>query len=260
MVIRVQHTRNAASIFGDWQETLIWSCLQDIMGDIYADDEENPSSAMALLGDFRFFAGEPNPELVTFRPNETIPEFVILVPQNADWARTIERQYGGAAKRITRYALKKEPDSFDIDRLRKLAAHVSPEYSLRMVDEKLYGLCGSEAWCKDLVSQYPDYDTYRNLGLGVVAVHQGKIVSGASSYASYRNGIEIEIDTREDYRRKGLATACGAKLILECLDKGLYPSWDAHTEESLALARKLGYTFDREYTAYELSATGNESP
>lgn len=76
--------------------------------------------------------------------------------------------------------------------------------------------------------------------------------AGASSYSGYRGGIEIEIDTNEVYRRKGLAYICGAKLILECLDRNLYPSWDAQNIWSVALAEKLGYHFDHAYTAYEV--------
>ncbi len=34
--------------------------------------------------------------------------------------------------------------------------------------------------------------------------------AGASSYSVYKGGIEIEIDTSSEYRRRGLATACGA--------------------------------------------------
>ena len=59
------------------------------------------------------------------------------------------------------------------------------------------------------------------------------------------------MDTREDERRKGLAMACCASLILACLDRKLYPSWDAHNKGSLALAEKLGYHFDKEYPTYE---------
>lgn len=71
-------------------------------------------------------------------------------------------------------------------------------------------------------------------------------------YSSYRGGIEVEIDTREDHRRKGLAYICGAGLILECVSRGLYPSWDAQNLWSVALAEKLGYHFDHAYTAYEI--------
>lgn len=100
---------------------------------------------------------------------------------------------------------------------------------------------------------------YQKYGLGVVALKDGEPVSGASSYTSYNGGIEIEIDTREDHRRRGLAFACGAKLILECLARGWYPSWDAQNKWSAALAEKLGYHFDGEYTAYEVQPARSDS-
>lgn len=83
-----------------------------------------------------------------------------------------------------------------------------------------------------------------------MALKDDQPVSGASSYATYREGIEIEIDTREEYRRMGLAYACGAGLILECLERNIYPSWDAHNLESVALAEKLGYHYDHPYPAF----------
>ena len=122
-----------------------------------------------------------------------------------------------------------------------------------MIDEHIFGLCSSSAWSRDLVSQYENYEMYKRLGIGAVILKDGQPVSGASSYSTYIGGIEIEIDTKEDYRRKGLAYICGARLILECAKRGLYPSWDAHNMASVRLAEKLGYHFDREYTAFEVN-------
>ena len=121
-----------------------------------------------------------------------------------------------------------------------------------MIDENLYKRCLSEAWSSDLVSQFSDYHTYRRLGIGAVICKDNIIVSGASSYSRYRDGIEIEIDTKKEYRRQGLAYVCGAKLILECLKLNLYPSWDAHNKESAALAEKLGYHYSHTYRAVEI--------
>ena len=91
---------------------------------------------------------------------------------------------------------------------------------------------------------------YQCLGKGFAIFKDHRLVAGASSYASYNRGIEIEIDTRAGWRRQGLALACGARLILECLELGLYPSWDAHTWASVQLAQKLGYHLDHEYLTY----------
>ena len=59
----------AAALFGGWDETLIWSCLQGIMGSVYADDLNRPTASMAVIGDFTFFAGKPNLELLPAAPS-----------------------------------------------------------------------------------------------------------------------------------------------------------------------------------------------
>ena len=87
----------------------------------------------------------------------------------------------------------------------------------------------------------------------MAALKDGELAAGASSYSRYIEGIEVQVDTKKEHRRKGLAYACGAKLILECLERGLYPSWDAQNLWSVALAEKLGYHFSHEYIAYEVT-------
>ena len=242
--------KDVTELFDAWDETLIWSCLQGVMGEIYTNAEED--SAMAILGDFAFFAGKPSKELINFKPEKCKQDFIIMVPQDDMWAELIEECYGNRANQVTRYAIKKEKDIFDLSKLEQAIRCIPKGYELKMIEEPEYNMCRDNGWANDLVSQYNDYDTYRELGLGVVVLKDGELVAGASSYSTYNEGIEIEIDTREDHRRKGLAYACGAKLILECLKRNLYPSWDAQNKWSVALAEKLGYHFSHEYVAYEV--------
>lgn len=234
----------------DWSESIIWSCLQGVMGEIHTNDTDD--AAMAILGDFAFYAGKTSEELLKFKPESCKQDFIIMVPQNDEWAKLIEKCYGDKAKKVTRYAIKKEKDIFDVDKLERAILELPEGYELKLLEEYEYTLCQNNRWANDLVSQFKDYDTYKKLGLGVIVLKDGDLVAGASSYSRYNEGIEIEIDTREDHRRKGLAYACGAKLILECLKIGLYPSWDAQNIWSVALAEKLGYHFSHEYTAYEI--------
>lgn len=253
MIYRIKETETAAGLFEGWEETLIWSCLQGVMGCIYGDAAVNPESAMALLGDFCFLAGRPKRELLLYRPEDREQDFVIMVPGDETWAELIEGCLGERAKKVVRYAIRKEPDVFDRDKLQRAVQALPEEYELRMIDRELFERCREMAWCRDWVSQYEDYEKYRKFGLGVVILREGEPVSGASSYSGYRGGIEIEIDTKAEYRRRGLAYVSGAKLILECLERGWYPSWDAQNLWSAALAEKLGYHFDHAYTAYEVS-------
>jgi hypothetical protein len=98
MVVKIDDTKQVESLFCNWQETLIWSCLQNVMGSIYADSLENPLSAMAVIGDFCFFAGKPNRELVLYKPEEYGKNFIIMVPHNDGWADLIENGYGDCKK------------------------------------------------------------------------------------------------------------------------------------------------------------------
>lgn len=252
MIEKITNTKKAEPVFEGWEETLIWSCLQGVMGEIYAEKMGHPASAMAILGDFTFFAGNPNRELVLYKPEGCTQDFIIMVPQNKAWGEVIEQCYGEKAKKVFRYAIKKEPDVFDREKLERMVSVLPEGFSIKLIDEAIYQKCKETDWCRDLVSQYKDYETYRKLGLGAVILKDGEVVSGASSYSSYLGGIEIEIDTKEPYRRKGLASVCGAKLILECMERDLYPSWDAQNKWSVALAEKLGYHYSHAYTAYEI--------
>lgn len=244
MFSKLDCAREAAPLFEGWQETMIRSCLEGVMGDVYADDRME--SAVALIGDFAFCAGRPSEaaaELLAGR------NFVIAVPQSPPWEKLIDERCAGS-RRVTRYAFKKDGDVFDREKLR-LAA-VPDGYGLHMIDRGIFSTCRETPWCRDLVRLFESYGQYRELGLGVVAMKDGLVVSGASSYSAYRGGIEIQVDTNTAHRRRGLAYACCARLILECLGRGLYPSWDAQNRQSAALAEKLGYHFSHEYAAYEI--------
>lgn len=94
MIYEIINTASVSSLFAQWEETLIWSCLQGTMGKIYADDLDNPTAAMAIIGDFTFFAGKPNIEIVSYKPDWCTQNFMIMVPQNENWQNTITHFYG----------------------------------------------------------------------------------------------------------------------------------------------------------------------
>ena len=244
MVYELSDTSKAAALFGDWPETLIKSCLQKVMGKIYVTDLEEPKSALAFVGCFAFFAGEPDKELVA----HNLAGFVIMTPQNEAWAELIETCWPSAKKGV-RYAIRKDT-RFDIDFLKRMAGTVPEGYELRKIDAEIYDLCLKDPVTRDFVSSFESKEQYLELGRGMVLMKNGNIVSGASSYSRYREGIEIEVDTVPEERNKGLATIVCAALILDCLEEGLYPSWDAQNLISVQLAEKVGYELDHAYTVY----------
>ena len=61
--------------------------------------------------------------------------------------------------------------------------------------------------------------------------------------------IEIGVETREDYRRRGYATLTCAALIEQCERQGFITYWNCAkgNQASLSLAHKLGFREGREY-------------
>lgn len=247
MIQKCEDMSLAERLFSGWQETMIWSCLQGVMGSVYA---AGASGVMAALGDFCFFAGVPEESLARFCPPECSGRTRILVPRDLEWAKTIELAYGGHAERSARYAFRKDSPCFDRDRLEGFSRALPESVSLWEIDGEWYEKCLESGWSRDFVSLFGSYDRFAKMGLGIVAVKDGEILSGASSYSAYHGGIEIEVDTRADQRRQGLARACAAKLILLCLERDLMPSWDAANPASAALAEQLGFRRAGEYPVY----------
>lgn len=247
MLCELKDTTKVKELFAGWNETLIFSCLQNVMGKIYVSDTEQPRSALAYLGCFGFYAGIPDKEIVENKPNG----LSIMIPEDDEWTRLIEECYP-SAKKVTRYAIKKDT-VFDPATLRNEMKRLPNGYELKRIDAEIYDQCLKSAVTRDFVAAFESKEKFLQLGRGVVILKDGNIVSGASSYARYREGIEIEVDTTESERRKHLATVACSALILDCLEEGLYPSWDAQNPISVRLAEKLGYKLNHAYTAYEVT-------
>ncbi len=232
---------SAAPLFAGWKKTMVRSCLQGHMGTVVTDGRTPPESALCAVGDFCFLAGRPDPELArqADRP--------ILIPRTPDWEPVIRSVFGEKASPFPRYAMD-GPEAFDRERLAAYAAALPEGYALSPILPQHYPVLMGQAWSKDLCGNFRDGDDFVRRGLGVIVLLEGVPVAGASSYTI----CDGEIDTRPDQRRKGLALSCGARLILDCLDRGLVPSWDAHNLPSVALAEKLGYRLHAPYRAYLL--------
>ena len=233
--------RKLEALFINYDMPMVHACIQGDMGRIETWKEE---SVMASIGDFCFLAGYPVLELVK---RAKAP---ILVPCDKRWGEQIEAVLGERAVFFTRYATRRAPERFDRHKLYAFTRVMPKDFAIIPIDKEIYFILKEREWCQDLCGCFTSGEDFQERGLGFVATQGGLPVAGAASYAVCEGAVEIEIDTRPDFRRQGLAAACGAKLILECLERELYPGWDAHDRRSLALAQKLGYQLERSYSAY----------
>lgn len=242
-LIRLAEPQRAATLYEGWQETLIWSVLEGGMGCLWALSE-SPRAALCENGDFLFLAGsadEPETRLLLECWRQEKGAFEILVPRDLACGVLIEAVFGRKVKASNRCAFHKGGEHFDRDALRAMLESVPEDVSIIPFDRELYHRALAQDWSRDFVSQFRNAEDYLARGLGYAAVCDGELVGGASSYTCYSRGIEIQVETRADWQRKGIACACCAALILACMKRGLYPSWDAANPASAALAQKLGY-------------------
>jgi len=206
MIYELIETGRASALFAGWQDSVVWSALQGVMGKIYVDSLKKPESGVVMLGDFCFLSGKPESEVISGALANSASEEVILVPQNDDWAQMIVECYGEKAEKAIRYAIKKEPGIFDLETLLKVTEKLQKEYEMRLIDQSLFEICRDTQWSKDLTANYESYSQYKEYGLGVCILTGGEVVAGISSYSGYgrrsdenlgcHGGIEIEVVTR----------------------------------------------------------------
>ena len=60
MIYELKETGRATALFAGWQDSVVWSALQGVMGKIYVDSLEKPESGVVMLGDFCFLSGNQN--------------------------------------------------------------------------------------------------------------------------------------------------------------------------------------------------------
>lgn len=236
-------------MFKNMDSTIILSYLQGHMGTAWVDNLENPTVAQITVGIFVFYAGNPNIKEAEELLNN-LPDFTLVIVDSDEWKSRIETVHKGEIEKFKRYSFEKNPRHLDRIHLLKLLSTLPEGYEIKKVDRSIVQAPTFQELSEDFVSQFDSIDDFINRGVGYAILYEGKVVSAATSFSIYNGGIEIEIATNSQYRRKGLATIIASALILDCLDKGKYPSWDGSNSESVELAKKLGYILKESYDTY----------
>lgn len=236
-----------APMFEGFEDSVLISYKEGRTGIAYCDNEEKPASAVICAGDFYFCAGDASAAAEVFALAENNSEAVFM-PSDESWTQALLALDKGLVRTV-RYRTKM-PEKFDITQLDRLAdISALPEFELGMIDEEIYAQAIKETWSWAFVGNFKDYADFADNAFGCCITHRGRLICAASCYSAYSGGVEVEIATHPDYRRKGLATVAGAAFIRECAKRGLKAHWDAANTMSLKIAAKFGYTLKEEYTA-----------
>jgi RimJ/RimL family protein N-acetyltransferase len=221
------------------------------MGRVFADAQKEPQVALAVL-DFHFLAGDPLHANAPLLFSLLQPGNVVIAPTPA-WRQLVEATYPGALTVYRREAF--QAGQFDVDRLRAFRQAPPGGFELRRVRLEEVAQFATDLG-RALIYNFRSREEFITRGVGMGILHQGRFVSGAAAAAVGGGKLEIEIQTRPEFRRRGLARVVASALILYGLEHGLEACWDAANEPSAALARQLGFHSTGKYEAYRLKQPG----
>jgi GNAT superfamily N-acetyltransferase len=218
----------------------------------WVDDVVHPEEAVIIAADFCYLLGKvkhPDEMMQTLEENA---RYKIIIPCTLQWTKYLNEYLSEKVRCYKRYAIKHEPNVFDKNNLKQLIKKINPAYEIKQIDYDIYKEVLNIGWAADGCCFFRSYEDFKKNGLGYVVCKDRQIVCIASSYSTYKNTIGVTIGTLEEHRRMGLAAACAASLILTCLERGIYPEWEASNMDSVALSEKLGYHFDKAFDVYSL--------
>jgi len=254
--------KTIAPICGESKEVLVRGAVDGTVGRVWVPKLENSSYCLIVVGDFVYLMGLPPKGHGAMDLKTQIYKMItsksLIYPQNERWAEWIEDQFLGQTRMVSRYALKKDEHHFDVEQLKQFVNQIPKGIKMKRIDDRLYQQVMKEEWSRDLCANFEDVKHFHASGFGYVAVKGREIVAGCSAYGASEGMMEIEVDTRKDYRRQGLALACSAAFLLECLERNIIPNWDAANLKSVGLAEKLGYIYDQEYQVYQIRELRDE--
>ena len=220
------------------------------MGRAWADSPLHPRAAVVAVGDFLFCGGAPGPSATHLLRTAVSSEkrrWLVYAP--GAWKAALDRVVPNQP--CTRYAFDPHVQPEDAH-LRRLLAGAPEGLTFERISGEWIAKCREAAWSRDFVSLFTDEQFERD-GLGMLVLLDGEPVAGASSYAAYPGGIEVQVETRREFQRRGLATLAAARLILMAHGQGRIVTWDAANAGSAHLAEKLGYQMTGTYTVYEVA-------
>lgn len=246
-MVKTDNRKALMPLFEGFEDSVLISCAEGRTGICHCDDPDAPTAGVIEAGDFYFTAGDPAFAREAFEIAKGNSEAVFM-PASEGWIKALTG-LGEGIITTTRYRTS-PPEKYDIDKISKLAdVSEFADYKLEMISDRYYAQALEAEWSWAFVGNFLDYKDFSENAFGCCITHEGRLICAASCYSVYSRGVEVEIATHPDYRRKGLATIAGAAFIAECVRRGLRPHWDAANTMSLKIASKFGYTLKEEYTA-----------
>jgi GNAT superfamily N-acetyltransferase len=215
---------------------------------IWVDNPDTPGSAFVwdtthclyFLGDSNEpFRGELEKTLVS----EIIPTaakkkiYIFKIHYTPQWEENLPGIFASFKKRKRQlYAytapsieVKSPPEGFELQKINKEFLESSIKNKLDLIEE--------------IESCWKSVADFLDSGWGFCVTREGKIVCRCTAEYVGRGKCGIGIETGEEYKQLGCATAAASALVDYCLSRGITPYWDSWEDNipSIRTAQKVGF-------------------
>lgn len=248
----------ARGFFSEPHDSLIYTITEGIKGIAFGAGQ--PMQCVYLrYGYFSFLAGDAGSsaaeELVEAIRELTDGDELAVVGYGDGWEALVQKTYPEA--QICDRAMMQIPArGLDVEHINVLLNDYSAgkygDFVLKEIDETIYHYLKEEEWADGMVTNFDSYEEFAKHGFGYVMCDGRMPVSGCSVYSYHSAGVEIQVDTREEYRGKGLAKIASAAMMKETIRRKLIPSWDAANPTSQTIAGHMGFDLGMKYHAVVL--------
>lgn len=227
--------------------TLVEAALDQGFGDIYTctDTNNNVTSAFSLNFIFVLVDGEISSDCSKYLPAISNCEYVEIVSSNPKWYDHFIKN--SPKKNFMKKRRVFDSSSISTDNLNKILSQAPSNCSVERLTLSHKDFLQNDYLYEDIIGSFESYEDLMDKGVSFGLFEDGKLAAICSSFSRLSDGIEIEIDTKPEFRKKGYASIVAASALKYCLENGLVPHWDAANDISCCLAKKLGYTLDYEY-------------
>ena len=216
-------------------------------GRIYVDNHIEPTCCLITCGSGKYLvAGDTSN--TSF--NEFLSEYLFnrenhsnyfdLYSSSQKWIVKLDEILGDNAVKLSRQLF--QWDYSNEPSISKGSEMLPEGFELRKMDSALF-----EKYAKEMDSSYydlwKDADNFVSKGFGFCILKDNEFVSVCNTYYVREGFAEIDIVTKEEFRRQGYALVACFEFIKYCVRNNIKPIWDCDNgnEGSKDLARKLGF-------------------
>jgi RimJ/RimL family protein N-acetyltransferase len=221
---------------------------KNIPGRIYVDDVVEPTVALlcSACGKYLVIGDETNAEFNKavsdfLREKSNHIKFFDLYASSQEWIEVLSRALNGEAA-VLRFCVYYYDNNKEL--LPTTASEILAEgFEIKQVDDVLFEKIAAE-FSPSFKNHFGSTQKFCSDNFGFCITKEDEVVSVAISTYTGNGYAEIDIETRRDFYRNGLAFELCRYFIEYCQQNALVALWvcDAGNNASKQLANKLGFT------------------